>query len=477
MSESSTLKPLYVDLDGTLIKSDVTFEAILLLLRKNVVYLALMPFWLMRGRPYFKKQLTQRVTVSPKHQPFNKEFLQYLKDEKARGRELVLISASEQHQVEEIGRPLELFSHIEGTNGPVNLKGANKLARIQELAGERDFGYAGNSLADLAVWAGASELILVNCPLSMISKLAEDAPEPRHFDKPRHPLRDLVRASRPHQWLKNLLLFLPLILSHRIDEPALLALSLVGFVSFCLCASSVYLFNDMLDLQSDREHPLKRHRPFASGELPLTLGFIAMPLLLLASFAVAALFLPLPFLLILVGYWLLTTAYSLVLKRLFLVDVLVLASLYTLRIMAGSAAISVETTDWLLTFSMSLFLGLAILKRVTELTRFQSEDEVSFPGRAYHIKHRRLLIVLGVLASVTAVGVFALYINAPQTTRLYSSPEYLWLICPLLLFLLGRVWRKARSGSIEEDPVLFAITDHISQAVVLLSGVVIWLAI
>ena len=269
---------------------------------------------------------------------------------------------------------------------------------------------------------------------------------------------------------------MPLVLSHQLLNPGLLLQAAIAFISFSLCASSVYLLNDLLDLQNDRLHPSKYRRPFASGELDLRIGMLAMPLLLCVAFAIA-LFLPAQFLGVLAIYFLLTTAYSLLLKRWFLIDVAVLALLYGVRVIAGAAAIAVPPTNWLIGFALSLFLGLAMIKRIAELSNLDGESETSPAGRAYHVGHRRLLIATGASSSLLAVLIFAFYINDPATMRLYESPQTLWLICPLLLVLLVRIWRRARAGIIDEDPVLFAATDRISQIVVLVCGLLVWLAI
>ena len=468
--------PLYVDLDGTLIKSDVTFEALLLLVRRNVFYLALIPVWLLRGLAHLKQRLASLVEVPVDGIPFNEELLDYLRREKEKGRELILISASHHSQVERVAARVGLFDRVEGTRDDLNLKSHKKLTRIRQLNGDSGFAYAGNARADLPLWGAADQAILVNCSDGLRSAIADNGQEVLQFDRADSRTRQLLAAMRPHQWFKNLLLFLPLILAHRLDEPALLLSAGLGFVSFSLCASSVYLLNDLLDLGSDRLHPSKRLRPLAAGTLPLPVAIAAIPALLLAAFAIALL-LPRDFLWILLGYWLLTTLYSLLLKQLFLVDVVILALLYTVRIFAGAAAIDLVATNWLIAFSMSLFLGLAIVKRVTELTNLRQSAAASAAGRGYHTDHRRLLIAIGAAASLGAVIIFAFYINAPATMELYSTPMLLWLICPLLLLLLVRIWVRARSGELHEDPVVFAIGDHPSQFIVLLCGGLIWLAI
>ncbi|MCY4270200.1 MAG: UbiA family prenyltransferase, partial [Gammaproteobacteria bacterium] len=279
-------------------------------------------------------------------------------------------------------------------------------------------------------------------------------------------------AMRPHQWLKNTLVFVALILSHRLLEADSLLAAALAFAVFCLCASSVYLLNDLLDLDSDRAHQTKCKRPFAAGDLPLAVGLASAPVLLLAAFLVA-LALPAAFGLVLLGYWLLTCLYSFALKRIFLLDTITLALLFTLRVAAGAAAIEVDATNYLIAFSLCFFLGLALVKRVTELVKLQTEAIV---GRAYRKRHEKPLTLIGSLASLLAVIVFAFYINAQATTGLYSMPWVLWLIVPLLLVLLGRIWLLARTGKLHEDPVLFAVEDRLSQLIVLATGCLIWLA-
>lgn len=450
-------------------------ESLLLLVKQNLLLIALIPFWLLKGRAYLKHQLAQRVDVPVEHLPFNQEFLAYLKQQKQKGRELTLISASNQVAVAKVNEHLALFESAVGSDENINLKSVNKLRCIENLNSESDFAYAGNSRADLPIWSKASHVYMVNCNESLATKLPGKAGVITRFDSPGSGLKKFWEAMRPHQWLKNGLIFLPLILSHQINQPELVLRACIGFVSFCLCASSVYLLNDMLDLNSDRQHQSKHLRPFASGELSLVYGFIGVPALLAAAFLVA-LALPFDFLMVLLAYWLLTSLYSFYIKRIFLVDVLMLAILYSIRIVAGSAAISVVTTFWLIAFSMFLFFGLALVKRFTELTNLQTQGKTTIDGRAYESSNLKMLSIVGGCSSLVAVLVFTFYINAPDITQLYSSPAMLWLICPLLLFLLGRIWFVAHAGKLDEDPLLFAITDRQSQAVTLLCGLLLWLA-
>ena len=474
MTNCDSSLPLFVDLDGTLIKSDMTLESALLLIKRNFLYLLLIPFWFLRGRPYLKQQLAQRTNVPLDYLPVNEEFFHFLKQEKIKGRPITLISASNQEVVSQVSDHFQLFDNAFGSNDRINLKAENKLKRIREMHTEA-FSYAGNSSADLPIWIEAQEAVMVNCNESLVQRLRRNTTAILRFDNAMpFPLK-LWQAMRPHQWLKNLLLFVPLVLAHRINDPTLLLQTTIGFLSFSLCASSVYLLNDMLDLNSDRQHHSKHRRPFASGELSLPVGCVAVPVLLLSAFAVGSL-LPRNFVETLFLYWIVTSFYSFFLKRLFLIDVITLAILYTMRIAAGAAAVSITITSFLIAFSLFLFLGLGLVKRVTELVNLEKSDKGEAEGRAYSKNHIGPLTIIGGSSNLFAVLVFAFYAAAPDTTRLYSSPPILWLICPLLLCLLIRIWKQAREGKLDEDPVLFAITDRVSQLITVLSGLLLWLA-
>ena len=474
MSEALSQPTLYVDLDGTLIKTDLLLESILLLLKDNVFLAFLIPFWLIKGKANLKYQLAKRVQIPVELLPLNPEFYAYLEEEVESGRDIVLISASSQQLVRKVSDHLGLFIDAMGSDEEHNLKSRNKVTRIIQLNPVGGFIYAGNSSQDIPVWMEANEVILVNCNKSLASGLPQESI--RQFDHPKSIVRKFWQAMRPHQWLKNALIFLPLILSHQVDQLDLLLQACLAFLSFSLVASSVYLLNDMLDLNSDRQHQSKRLRPLASGDLPLLYGFLGAPILLVLGFVVALL-LPAQFISVLLGYWLLTTLYSFLLKGLYLVDVLTLASLYTWRIIAGSAAISVVTTNYLLSFSFFLFLGLAMVKRYTEFLNLQSQGKTSIEGRGYDVNSLQTLSALGGASSLLSVAVFAFYINAPATTQLYSNPIVLWAICPLLVYVLWRIWSLARKGEFDEDPVLFAITDRRSQLAAALCGLLVWLAI
>jgi len=284
----------------------------------------------------------------------------------------------------------------------------------------------------------------------------------------------VLHALRPHQWSKNLLVFVAAIAAHRIFDPAALHATVLAFVAFCLCASGAYVLNDLFDLDADRRHPRKRTRPFAAGRVPIAAGLLAAPLLTLGGFAVA-LSLPRPFMFALLLYAATTLAYSFALKRLVVIDVLVLASLYTLRIVAGAVAIPVEASAWFLSFAVCLFLSLALVKRYEEVRRVAASDETGVAGRGYLTTHRSAIGVSGIACSVLAVGVLGFYVDSTKSAALYARPHWLWLLLPLLAAWLARVWLLTRRGRMHDDPVVFALTDP--PSFVVLAGFVATIAL
>ncbi len=473
MANSKKDVPLFVDLDGTLLKTDIMFEAMLLLLKKNILYCLSILLWLAKGRAHLKYQLSNRVDIPVATLPLNTEFLEYLQTQKKKNRKLILISASSQKAVDQIKSHMKIFDAAFGSDANVNLKGKTKLEKIKMLTDGKSFAYAGNSRVDAVIWNEASQAIIVNCEVKATnSKKFENA---LRFDPPEPALGQLLRSVRPHQWLKNLLVFIPLILSHQLSDTGLISVLFVTFISFSLCASSVYLMNDLFDLEHDRNHLSKFNRPFASGNLSIVTGLIAGPCLFTLG-AITAFYLPFNFLIVFFAYGLINFAYSFYLKKIFMLDVVVLAFLYTLRIIAGAESIELQPTFWLLGFSFSLFLGLAMVKRVAELFNVISAGNKKIEGRAYSKDHMSFLSITGVLSTAIAVAIFAFYITDPKTTELYSAPLFLWAIFPLLSYLLFRIWKNALKGEMSEDPVLFALTDQVGQILVVCCGIILWFA-
>lgn len=469
--------PLVVDLDGTLLRSDLLLESALAFVRSSPLQ-SLRPLgWLAGGKATLKEKLAQATDIDVSVLPYNEDLLARLRAEKAAGRTLVLATASHHLLATRVAAHLGLFDDVLATAAGRNLSAHNKRDALVQRYGERGFDYAGNSHADLPVWAAARQAWVVDASAGVErrARAAGNVAETMHSAAAG--LRDWLQALRLHQWLKNLLVFVPLLAAHRLGDMSLLAQGLLAFVLFGLCASSVYLLNDLLDLADDRHHASKRHRPFAAGRLPITAGLLGFPALLLPAFAAALYFLPPAFALVLAIYYLLTLGYSLVLKRHMAIDVITLAMLYTLRIVAGTAALSLPPTSWMLAFSMFIFLSLALIKRYTELHDAQRRGHNGKTrGRGYYADDLAMVSSLGAASGYLSVMVLALYIDDQSTAALYAHPQLIWLACPLLLFWITRAWMLAHRGQMHEDPVIFAIRDRTSLVTGALFGVVFWIA-
>jgi 4-hydroxybenzoate polyprenyltransferase/phosphoserine phosphatase len=467
--------PLCVDLDGTLLRTDLLHEAVFRLFKQSPLSLLLIPFWLLKGKAYLKEQLAQCIDLDPVLLPYNETLLAYLRAEKESGRELVLVTASPKSFAESVSRYTGLFNSVFATEGGLNLSGRSKANRLCELFGERGFEYAGNSRADLMVWQRAASAILVDVPSVVARDAARLCPISKEFRSKGPQLGIYIKALRLHQWLKNVLVFLPLLTAHKLMDPVLMASAALAFLAFGFCASSVYVFNDLLDLPSDRAHPRKRERPFAAGTLPLLQGAMMIPILLFLAI-LASWSLPREFLLVLGGYYLTTLAYSLWIKNRITVDVITLAALYTFRIIAGEAATWIRPSFWLLAFSMFLFLSLALIKRYSELMVVLREDKRTLSGRGYLVGDLPILMGMGCASAQLSVLVMALYVNSPDVNRLYANPRGLWLTLPLLLFWISRMWMKTHRGEMHDDPVVFAMQDWVSLVTVALTLAVIAVA-
>ena len=476
LSGSGT-RPLVVDLDGTLVQSDLLAESVFALLKRNIFFVLLLPFWLLKGKAHLKHQIAARVDIDAGLLPYHRQFLDYLESEHANGRRLILATASNEKFAGAVALNLGIFHDVLASSDDVNLSGHRKLERLKELFGHEGFDYAGNAKVDLKLWKNTGTAILVN-PERGVKKAAERSCKVQQvFDnRSGSSLKRYLKALRVHQWLKNALIFVPLLVAHRFTEPMLIGQALIAFLAFGLCASSVYLLNDLLDLPEDRQHPTKCNRPFAAGSISIMNGAKLIPCLLLVAFALALL-LPIEFVATLLFYYSVTLAYSLRLKQVALIDVLTLAGLYTIRIIAGAAAVSVTPSFWLLAFSMFLFLSLALVKRFTELLKMQQRDQSKAPGRGYDTEDIETLSQFGSSSAYMAVLVLALYINSDSVRELYTHPEVIWLLCPLLLYLVTRIWLLARRGMLDEDPVVFIIRDRRSQWLALIGAILLWLAI
>ena len=464
--------PLCVDLDGTLIKTDTLVESLLSVLKSRPLDFLRVPLWLLSGRARLKRELAARASLNVAALPYNVELVEFLRDEQASGRPIFLVSATDRSIADAVAEHVGLFQEVIASEGTVNLKGARKMEALRSRFGSRGYDYAGNEIADVPVWSEANAAIVVNAPPGLAKRTT--TPVARTFAPRANRVRTVLRALRVQQWVKNLLVFVPVVMAHQVGDRGLMLACLVAFVSFSLCASSVYLTNDLLDLDADRRHASKRFRPFAAGDLNPLVGLLLAPLLLAAS-VLLALTLPLSFLVTLAIYVVLTTLYSFSLKHIALIDVVVLASLYTGRMMAGSAATGVWPSPWLLGFAMFFFLSLAFVKRYSELYAHR-EAKDSPRVRGYYPGDLEQIASLGAASGYISVLVAALYINTERVAALYREPALVWLVCPLLLYWISRVWLLAHRGEMHDDPVVFAVTDRVSYVVGALMAAVLVIA-
>jgi len=449
---------LVVDLDGTLIRSDLLHECFWAAIGDDWRVLPAAFLRVLRGRAAFKRWLAGLAPPDPETLPYAAEALERIRAWRAAGGRSVLVTASDQHLAESVAAHLGLFDEVHGSDGETNLKGARKAAFLAERFGERGFVYMGDSRADLAVWAKAAGAITVDAGDALRARVEALDPDAEHLGASCAALRPLLSALRTHQWLKNVLVFLPLIAAHRIEAaPALWAA--LAFVAFCLVSSGVYVLNDLLDLAPDREHPRKRNRPLASGALPVTWGLALVPALFalggLLALAVNGVFLA-----VLAAYVLATTAYSLGLKRVIVLDICALGVFYTLRIAGGAAAAGVTLSVWLAAFSLFFFFALAAVKRQAELVDGIARGRLNASGRGYQASDVGPVAGMALAAGFGSVLLMALYLNAPAVLELYASPEWLWGICLVLLYWIGRVVMIAHRGQMHDDPVVFALRDR-----------------
>lgn len=480
--DSAALPALCVDLDGTLVKSDTLVDSTLVLARQHPKLLLRIPGWLFQGKAALKRHITSSVSLDVAHLPYNRELLQFLEQQHAEGRPLYLATAADSVLAQRIADHLGIFQGVLASDGALNLAGHNKLAAFRQTFGDQ-FCYIGNASPDVPLLENCQSPMVANPTRGLRSALRRNRIIPtRTFTEKVSPLKAWLKALRIHQWAKNVLLFLPMLLAHAL-KPGYIVAAVLAFLSFGLCASATYVVNDLLDIEADRIHPRKRRRPFASGDLSALAGVGVVILFLIASVALAvalphvvarvspALTLARPYhFLVWLGIYAATTlAYSLRLKRAVLVDVIVLSGLYTIRILAGSAATGVEASAWLGSFSIFFFLSLAFVKRFAELENLRERGGEVAKGRGYHISDIEQLRTFGSASGYVSVAVFTLYISNLDAAQLYSHTKRLWLLIPVLLLWISRLWLLASRGQLDEDPVLYAITDRRS----LLLGVVV----
>jgi 4-hydroxybenzoate polyprenyltransferase len=466
--------PLFVDLDGCLIRTDLLWESCFVVLKANPLCVFLLPLWLLRGRAHLKREVARRAGVSPDLLPYSSELLEFLRSEKRSGRRLILATSADAILAQKIVDHLQLFDAHLASNGSLNLSGRHKLNAIREHCGSAEFDYAGNSRIDLDIWPHARAAILVNASAATERAARRTAVVERVFPHVRASVKDYLGALRAHQWLKNVLLFVPLLAAHAWRDLAAVEAVVVGFIAFSLCASGNYIINDLFDVTADRIHPTKRQRPFAAGTIPILVG-LAMSISTIVVGLLAALWVGWSFVGILLLYMAVSLAYSMRLKTLVLIDTITLAGLYTLRVLAGGAATGIPISFWLLALSMFLFLSLALVKRWSELTMLAQSGALATTGRDYRVSDLPGLGSMGVASGYLSVAVFALYIQSPDVALRYTHPQALWLLCPIMLYWISRMWLKAGRGEMHQDPLIYAVRDGASRWLAV-AGVIVVIA-
>ncbi len=456
--------PLVIDLDGTLIRSDTLWEQVMVMLKRTPWDLIRLLSWLSNGKASFKHALARHSMIDPTHLPYTDSVLALIDREGPR-RPIILCTGANERVAQLVAEHLGVFSGIMASSPSVNLTGRIKHDALVERFGTKGFDYVGNDLPDLEVFRSARHAMVVN-PTRRLSRRLRGSPDITSLaSPPQGAPRDYLRALRPVQWAKNTLVFVPMLATLESSTSGTVLKSGIVFVAFGLLASSVYVLNDLVDLGADRQHPRKRLRPWASASLPLQHALLLVPVLMISGLAAGLALSPLVAA-ILALYWACTSLYSFWLKRVPLLDTLVLAGLYTFRILAGAAAILVVPSVWLLSFSMFLFLSLALAKRHSELLeRADAGTFASLPGRGYRPEDLSVIVSQGAASGYAAVLVLTLYIDNGGVRGHYRHPEVIWLICPLVLYWINKLWLNSQRREIREDPVTWALTNRVSRAI------------
>lgn len=474
---SNASLPLCVDLDGTLIQTDSLLESCLRLISEQPFRLIFLPFWLLCGKAGFKQKVSKHVDLSPKSLPFNTNLLKFLTQQRLHNRHLVLVTAANKKIASAIASHLNIFNEVIASDEVHNLSGKNKAHALTDKFGNKGFVYAGNADIDLHVWQHAAAAIVVNGSERLTNKARNITTIEKTFPaEEKNILKVISKSIRVHQWAKNMLIFTALILSHNWLNYDAIQLSIFAFFSFCFAASSIYIINDLIDLEADRKHQTKKYRPLASGALSIQSAIFMTPVLLSLSYLFASL-INFDFIVILTIYLVLTTAYSLFLKPIALIDVITLTSLYTIRIVAGAIAINVPLSHWLLAFSMFIFLSLALIKRYSELRNLAQQGEISSVARGYHVNDLPAVSLFGISSGYISVLILVLYAHDLYAGTLYSNPDWLWFVAIAILYWVSHMWLLTFRGKMNEDPVLFAIRDRTSYIVSLFIFTSLYLAL
>lgn len=453
-------KWVVVDLDGTLLKTDMLFESFWNSLASDWTILFRVLPDLFSGRAKLKEILAETDNTDPAVLPYNEEVISYIQSRKAKGDSIALVTASDQKIADKIAAHCLLFDHVKGSDGITNLKGTEKANYLSNTFGEQSFTYVGDSKADLQVWKCAKKAVTFTQSAKLRKTVEAISSDVTHLNQTNRKVYHHFRALRPHQWLKNILIFLPMVAAHEFTDGKLIS-ALFTFISFSLIAASVYLINDLLDLSFDRLHHRKKNRPLAAGKLPLSHGTFLSPLLLILGLTIAVT-ISIEVLWVIAVYFILTSLYSLFLKQVAIFDILVLAILYSLRIYAGGVATEIYLSIWLIAFSLFFFFALAAVKRQAELVEATKSIQEKINGRGYNSSDLQIVSMMAMTSGYVSILVLILYINSDKVLLLYSSPQFLWGITLVLFYWLNRMVMVTHRGLMHDDPLVFAISDRAS---------------
>jgi 4-hydroxybenzoate polyprenyltransferase/phosphoserine phosphatase len=467
--------PLVVDLDGTLVRTDLLVEAAFAHLGAAPLRCFGLLRAALRGRAALKARIAAVTDLGVTELPYDEDVLSLIRQAKRDGRPVFLASASHERYVGKVANHLGLFDGWFGSSHDINLTAGAKALRLAEAFGRQSFDYVGNDRADLPVWVVARRRIAVRASASVRARLQAVDREATFLPNTSDRFPAWLRLLRVHQWSKNLLVLVPLLTGHWFTRTAF-AQSAGAFFAFSLAASSIYIFNDLVDIEADRRHPTKRQRPLAAGTLPIVSAVLVAPLLLSMAMALAfwvsALFGG-----VLCLYVALSTAYTFSIKRKIMVDVIALAALYTLRVLGGSAAIGAMPSEWILGFSMFIFTTMALIKRYVELATRMDAGLPDPSNRNYRKSDLSVIAALAAGAGFNAVTVFAIYISSDAARHLYRHPLTLWLICPVLMYWLARALIVAHRRAMHDDPIVFALRDRNSLLAFGLIGLIMLVAL
>jgi 4-hydroxybenzoate polyprenyltransferase len=468
--------PLVVDLDGTLISTDVLMEQLFILLKRKPYFIFPIIIWFFQGYAKLKLEITKRVELNPDILPYKDEVIQFVKEQKKTGRKIILATAAQIENAEIIGNYIGIFDEIIATTPNYNLRGNNKRLILNQKFGERKYDYIGDAYIDLNVWKSARKAILVEPSKDLISRTKQITEIDKIFYAKDSRFNIFLRSIRINQWIKNILIFVPTLLAHNFELNILLQL-LISFILFSIVSSSVYLINDLYDLESDRKHPIKKNRPLAAGQMHLSTGLYYSMAFLTLSLIICFFFFSNSLFYILILYFISNLFYSLYFKYQPIFDIILLSFLYTIRLFAGGIIANVIISDWLISFSMFFFLSLATLKRYAELKIYENNMLTGSTVRGYSINDIQFLFISGIALSITSTLIFILYLQSDKVTKLYSHPQYLIVIAIILITFLLRTWFNVGKKFKTDNPIEMVLSDKVNYILLTIGVIIMFLAV